>query len=72
MKHCSTCGQTDNRPYRNRVQGVVEEGCIDAFHNDAMRLDPWHNRPEAKTVRTRIAIARKVWQIPHTIEETLA
>ena len=54
MKVCKTCGQADNRPYRNRVQGVVEEGCIDAFHNDAMRLDPWHNQPNHITFRKEI------------------
>lgn len=58
MDKCSYCGQADNRPYRNRVNGIVEEGCISAFHNDAMRLDPWHNKPAYVALRKSIK-ARK-------------
>jgi len=60
MEACTTCGQADNRPYRNRVQGVVEEGCIDAFHNGAMHLDAWHNQPGAERIRKQVADRSKI------------
>ncbi len=52
---CRTCGQPAGRPYRNRVRGIVEEGCVDTFHDGAMRGDAWHNKPSAKALRREIA-----------------
>lgn len=55
MDKCPTCGQASNRPYRNRIQGSVREGCISTFHNHAMRSDPWHNQEGAADVRRQAA-----------------
>ncbi len=55
METCKTCGRPGSRPYRNRVLlGKIEEGCIDAFHNDAMALDRWHNMPRHIIFRKEI------------------
>ena len=60
MESCSTCGRPERYPYRNRVQGIVEEGCIDAFHNGAMRFDPWHNQPKAKALRKTVGVNKRL------------
>ncbi len=49
METCTTCGHAADKPYRRTVDGVVTEGCIDAFHN--AHADAWHLRPVAAEMR---------------------
>lgn len=49
---CNVCGRQADKPRRRLEPGRgVVEGCVDAFHNEAMALDKWHNRKAAKQIR---------------------
>ncbi len=50
---CNTCGHVPEAPYRNLVNGKIEQGCIDAIHDGQLYGSSltWHNRPWAKQWR---------------------
>lgn len=55
--NCPTCTRIASAPYRRHDErGKVTEGCIDAFHTDALsgiigESTAWHFRAEAVAIR---------------------
>ncbi len=50
---CPTCGHGASAPYRRVSEGKIVEGCIDAFHAEALYGESlrWHTRPAAQKLR---------------------
>jgi hypothetical protein len=56
--HCPICGHETDRPFiRRNAQGVVTEGCVDAFHAASLSATlpgsyrEWFHRNEARRCR---------------------
>jgi len=54
---CPTCGKPARNPYRRVSGGRTVEGCVDKFHTGHLsgKDAQWHNRPEAKQVRSQMS-----------------